>query len=122
MALPPVRDIRPVEIVALEEQGHPMILRHRIREAVAQIELGRMPAPLPISVPVISRKSPTSFLASATLTSRLRQIASVASNTAIGEVMQPCLPSSRSVSASASASPVRMATMAEASTNISCGR
>ena len=70
-----------------------------------------------VRMPSTSRNSRTPAPASSTLACRLRQMPRAASKIAIAEVIGERAPSSTSVSASASASRVRMGTIAEASTN-----
>jgi hypothetical protein len=114
-----------------------VLSRDGVGEAIPQIELGRVPSPFSIPrkgipgpsvslsvfgtvrTPAVARNSQTSVAASATLALRLRQTPRAASNTAIGDVMDERASSSASASASGSGSRVRMATIADASTNIS---
>src|SRR5271169_6986782 len=43
------RDIGLVEILAFAQQCRPMVFRHRVCKAVAEIELRRMPPPPPVT-------------------------------------------------------------------------
>ena len=120
------------EIAALKEQGLAFVPRQRVSEAVAKIELRRVPAPFAVSAnaasavsaslsvietartPATVRNSRTSPSASSTLACRLRHIPNTASKIAIGEVIGDRAVSSTFANASASGSRVRMATMADA--------
>ena len=127
---------RSCRILAREQQRGPVTFRGRIGEAIGEIELGRMPPPLPVAgkraergfgLPVGDRDDADArgpkeradirlgFLDAgvpfSAETERRLEIAT-------GEVIGARARSSTSARASASASRVRMATMAEASTNI----
>ena len=121
-----------------EQQGHAAVLRHRVGEPVRQVELGWAP-PLAITVQCLQRgiavrrrnrdqtdpgdveELPDVVPGRPHARWRLRQIASAASNMAIGEVMHP-VGAIQAISQGVGIdSRVTMATMAEASMNISSG-
>lgn len=113
-----------------------MVFRHCVGEAVAEVELRRMATPLAISRECSERRCRVPFGdRDGTDPGHPKKIADVlfglfdarmplaadaraTSKMAIGEVIGECALSSTSASASASGSRVRIATIAEASMNI----